>query len=191
MTKNSFKTPGVMAAVILVALIAGIFIFKASSDKGTQPDQGQTTTAAVKPAGIGTADFTYQKPAGWAQLAQEVLDANHATSGIGRSPESSATFTIRTASSVPTSDADLKDSTLNELRKLSQFELLNSGPTQVDGKAGQKFTYQFEAADKIKQEMSVIVYKQKTFFLLFSSADTDFDKQAADFAGILSGFKFK
>ena len=66
--------------------------------------------------------------------------------------------------------------------------------TKVDGQAGQKFTYNFSDSsgkNKTTQQMSVIPYKQKTFFLLFSSAAGDYDKQTDDFASILASFKFK
>ena len=181
----------------------GALALKLSSKKDTQITGSSTNsgnssqtasdkvTAALKPGTIDTADFTYPKPNAWAVLAKSRLDLTGANSGIGVGAGPIATFTTRVSSAAPSSNSDLTSSTLSELKKLSKFQLVSDVVTKVNGKSGQKFTYKFSDTSTVRQEMSVIVYKNKTYFLLFSATDSDFDKQAIDFNAILSGFKFK
>lgn len=189
MTKLNFKIVGWLIVVVLVAASTSFLIVNL---KNTKPDKGQVSTSVIKEsANIETQDFSYKRPSGWAELSQEVLNSSNASSGIGRTPAPSATFTVRSSAATPSDATDLKNSTINELKNLSNFELINSVDKQVDGKSGQKFTYRYGNADKLKQELYVVVYKQKTFFLLFTSANADFDKQTGDFDKILADFKFK
>lgn len=198
--KSKLKLVAVLA-VVLVAVVAGYLIFN-KSDGSSKPAtttskesayQAKTNPKITKPATVAAADFDYQKPAGWAKLAQDTLDLSTATSGIGQATKPGAQFTVKVSSSTPLNADDQKNSTLAQLKQLSSFELLASGDTNVDGKAGQIFTYTFSGTDKIKvkQQLGVVVYKQKTFFLLFSSADSDFGRLQPEFNQILTGFKFK
>ncbi len=150
------------------------------------PDVSQTTT-------IETSYFKYQKPANWAQMSKSNLDALGATSGIGR-PSPTVTFTTKVSSPAPSTSAELKDSALTGLRKLSNFTLVSSADTKIDRQPGQKFTYTFSSNDgqiKLTQQLSLIPYKQKSYFLLFSSNSSDFDKSKPDFDKIETSFHFK
>ncbi len=159
----------------------------------TAPSSSQTGDASNLPY-IETAEFKYVQPANWVQMSQKVLDVSGASSGIARPTAPAATFSIKVSAAIPKDNDDLKNSTLNELKKFSHFALITSADTKVDGKNGQKFIYSFSdtsGQNKVIQYMSVVVNKNKTFFLLFSSAAGDYDKQAGDFASILSSFHFK
>lgn len=188
----------IVSFIVLAASVAAFLIFRPSP---TPPKESATSTEttfkSLEAQDITTEDFAYQKPKGWAKLSKELLDSSAATSGIGL-PSSSdasslpmATFTVKLASSTPRNDKELKDSTLIELKKLTNFELVSSAATKVDGKSGQRFVYKFGDKDMTKQELNAIAHNQKTFFLLFSSADKDFDGKSADFTNILSTFTFK
>lgn len=196
-TKSLLKLV-VVAFIVLAASVAAFLIFKPSPEP--PKDNAGTTETTFKSLGaqdITTEDFVYQKPEGWAKLSKELLDSSAATSGIGLPSSSSAsslpmaTFTVKLADSIPKNDKDLKDSILLELKKLTNFELVSSTATKVDGKSGQRFIYKFGEKDMTKQELNAVVHNKKTFFLLFSSADKDFDSQGADFTSISSAFKFK
>ncbi len=201
--KNRSK---VVAAAVVVLLAAGGWLaFKPSQKTATTtstPATSQTTQPASTTKGadptktvlIETADFKYAKPTGWAELSPKILDSTGAASGIGRPTEPVATFSIKVSNAVPKDNNDLKNSTLSELKKFTNFQLVADVDAKVDGQAGQKFTYNFSDSsgkNKTTQQMSVVPYKQKTFFLLFSSAATDYSKQTNDFANILSSFHFK
>jgi hypothetical protein len=199
-SKNKPRVVAVVAVAVL--LVAGWLAFKPSPKTPTTtstPDTSQNTpgTKGADPAKlvtIETADFKYAKPVGWAEISQKALDSTGAASGIGRPTEPVATFSIKVSNATPKDNNDLKNSTLNELKKFTNFQLVSNVDTKVDGQAGQKFTYNFSGSsgkNKTTQQMSVVPYKQKTFFLLFSSATADYDKQAGDFSAILSTFKFK
>mgnify|MGYP001570262267 CR=1 FL=1 len=195
-----------LATVLVIAVLtgAGWMVFKPSSKTATAPTpassqttQPTSTTKGADPAKlvtIGTADFKYSKPVGWAEISPKTLDSTGAASGIGRPTEPVATFSVKVSNAVPKDNNDLKNSTLNELKKFTNFQLVSDVDTKVDGQAGRKFTYNFSDSsgnNKTTQQMSVVPYKQKTFFLLFSSTAADYDKQTGDFSAILSGFKFK
>ncbi|GEM_PF-1298778 len=197
----------VVAGVATALLVAGgaWLAFGRGDNKPattTVPGTSQTTPALLATKGadpaklvtIEVTEFKYDKPAGWAQMAQKVLDSSGAASGIARPAAPTATFTIKVNSAVPKDNNDLRDSTLTELRKFSHFSLISSADTKVDSKSGQKFVYSFSDINdenKVTQNISVVVNKQKTFFLLFSSAAADYDKQTGDFAAILGSFHFK
>jgi len=192
----------VVAAFLL--FVGGWLVFKPSRNNAistaTTPVTGQTSLATpaatatdpVKLDSVETADFKYVKPSGWAEISTKTLESTGAASGIGRPTDPVATFSIKVSNAIPKDSNDLKNSTLNELKKFTNFQLLSDADTKVDGQADQKFTYTFTSgSNKITQQMNVIPYKQKTFFLLFHSTTADFDKQTSDFAGILSNFHFK
>ncbi len=163
---------------------------QANPQAGSQP----TTPTNNTIGNMGTSDFNYLRPEGWSEISKKVLETSGAASGIGRATSPAATFTMKVSSSTPKNTSELKNATIAELKNFSNFVLVANVETKIDGKTGQKFTYTFSDKDgnnKVKQEMSVIVYKQKTFFLLFSSSAADFDKQSAEFTKILSSFKFK
>ena len=192
----------VVTVAVAVLLVAGWLAFKPSHKTPTTtstPGASQTTstTKGADPAKlvtIETADFKYDKPVGWAEISSKTLDSTGAASGIGRPTEPVATFSIKVSNATPKDNNDLKNSTLNELKKFTNFQLVSAVDTKVNSQAGQKFTYNFSDAggnNKTTQQMSVVPYKQKTFFLLFTSTAADYDKQAGDFASILSSFKFK
>ena len=191
----------VVAAVAVVMLLTAGWLAVKPSHKApaiSTPGASQTTSATkgadpAKLVTIETADFKYGKPVGWAEISSKTLDSTGAASGIGRPTEPVATFSIKVSNAVPRDNNDLKNSTLNELKKFTNFQLMSTVDTKVDGQAGQKFTYNFSDSsgkNKTTQQMSVVPYKQKTFFLLFSSAAGDYDKQTDDFASILASFKF-
>lgn len=196
----SYPKPRVLLitlAVILVAGVGGYIAFQKSSESSepaTQTTkQAKTNPKVVNPSVIQTASFTYQKPAGWAKLAPDTLQLSGSSSGIGRATKPAAQFTIKVSPSVPASTEELKKSVLQELGSLSAFKLVDSGTVKIGNSSGQKFTYTFTGDDKValKQEVRVIPHKQKTFFLLFSSTESDFDKLQPDFTDILSTFRFK
>ena len=81
--------------------------------------------------------------------------------------------------------------TLDELKKLSDFTLISSVSATVGGQPAHKFDYQTDANPKIRQQMYVLVYKSKTFFLLFSANDSGFASQGSDFSSILASFKLR
>jgi len=180
----------IFAAVILVGVGAGFFILR-PSQKESAPSSNPNNPKVTEQGEIPAEDFSYQKPKDWATLSKEALDPHDAVSGMSRIAAPAASFTVKVSSSTPKSDDELKNSTLDDIKKnASNFELISSGATNIDNHAGQKFTYKYGSGNKTKQELSVIVYKQKTFFLLFTAAEADFDKQQADFDKILSDFKF-
>lgn len=196
------KSRLVVAVAVAMLLTAGWLAFKPSPKAPattSAPGTSQTTTTTkgadpTKTVSIETADFKYSKPPGWAKLSQKTLDSTGAASGIGRPTDPVASFSVKVSGAIPKDNNDLKNSTLNELKKFTNFQLVSDVDTKVDGQAGQKFTYSFSDSSnnsKTTQQMNVVPYKGKTFFLLFSSAATDYDKQASGFAGILSSFHFK
>ncbi len=209
--KSRLKLAAILAVIILAAGGVGFWILRDSpqstttqnpSNNSTQDsnNKNRPSSQAPQPATSDTADFTYQKPADWVNLPQKQLTASGATNGItlpdsntssSTTPPPLASFTVKVSDATPQNAADQKSATLSELQKLSNFELLSSTGTTVNGKSGQIFIYTFGNQDKTKQELRVVVNKQKTFFLLFSSAESNFSKYNADFAKILSSFKFK
>lgn len=198
-SKNRSRVVALVAVAVL--LVASWLVFKPSPKTSTPTGgqtsgQAQTTTpsSASSQTYVETADFKYSKPVGWAKISQKTLDFTGAASGIGRPTEPVASFNIKISNAIPKDNNDLKNSTLSELKKFTNFQLTSTVDTKVDGQAGQKFTYNFSDSsgkNKTTQQMSVVSYKQKTFFLLFSSAAADYDKQAGDFNNILASFKFK
>lgn len=185
-----------LTTLVVIGLVIALVIFWPS--KVTAPTgQGsnQTPPASVgKSLDVATSDFHYTKPAGWATLAKADLDAQTAASGIFHTSPA-ASFTIKVSGSTPASATELKNSTLDDIKKNApNFTLLTSTSTKVDGQSGQVFGYTFTdkaGQNKLRQQLSAIPYKGKTYFLLFSSLDSDYDKQATDFGGILASFKFK
>ena len=162
-----------------------------------QPASGgvSVTKDAAGTAFIETADFKYQIPASWVQMKKEVLDQIGATSGIGSVSNLTAIFKTSVSSSTPKDDNQLKNNTLDDIKKNApNFALLSSLSTKVDGQSGYKFIYSFTDKDgqnKLRQQLSAVPYKAKTFFLLASSSDGDFDKQKGEFDKILNSFRFK
>ncbi len=182
-----------LATVLAIAILAtgGWLIFKPDNKNPTLATKGANLAKQVS---IETADFKYSKPVGWIELSPKVLDSTGAASGIGRPSEPVATFSVKVLDTTPKDNNDLKKSTLNGLSEFTNFQLVSDVDTKVDGQAGQKFTYNFSNTsgnNKTAQQMSVVPYKQKTFYLLFSSAAADYDKQTGDFTNILASFHFK
>lgn len=196
---------GVVVTLTAAVLVAGggWLVFK-PEHKATPPTQtsspvstaGQSTTSSTSGlAVVETADFKYEIPIGWIQMQKEVLDQLGATSGIARVSTASAVFKTAISSVTPKDDTELKNNALNDIKKNApHFVLISSAATKVDSKPGQVFIYSFtdsEGKNKVRQQLSAIPYKGKTFFLLASSLDTDFSKQTTDFSNILASFKFK
>ncbi len=194
----------VAATAVVVLLTAGWLAFKPSHKAPTTtstPVTSQTTRATPATKGadpaklvtIEAADFKYAKPVGWAKISQKTLDSIGAASGIGRPTDPVASFSINESDSIPKNNDELKNSVLSAPKHLQNFELISSETLKIDGQGGQKFTYTFtdSTGNKITQQTSVVVYKQKAFILLFSSAAANYDKQTGDFANILASFHFK
>ncbi len=193
----------IVLAAVAVLVLGAWLAFKPDSTRTTNtPVTGQTTQATASTKGadpskavlIEADGFRYEKPAGWAEISSKTLESNGSASGIGRPTEPVATFGVRIADSTPKDSNDLRNGTLSELRKFTNFQLVSDVNTKVDNQSGQIFVYSFsdsEGKNKTTQQMSVIPYKGKTFFLLFSSAAANYDKQTAEFNKILVSFKFK
>jgi len=184
---------------VAVLLVAGWIVFvrdnKSATPTGGQTSgQAQTTTpsSASSQTYVETADFKYSKPVGWAKISQKTLDSTGAASGIGRPTEPVASFLINISDSIPKNNDELKNSVLSPPKNHRDFELILSESVKIDGHAGQKFAYSYtdSTGNKITQQESVVVYKQKAFILLFSTT-ADYNKQAGDFNNILASFKFK
>lgn len=194
----SKNKPRVVAALAVAMLLAAGWLALKPNHNGTASTNttkpanvsaGQSTGTTT--ASIETADFKYEVPAGWVQIKKEALDQAAATSGMARVSSLSATFKTSLDLSTPKDD----NSTLNIIKKNApNFVLLSSVDAKIDGHSGRRFTYTFTSADgkdKIHHQLNVIPYKGKTYFLLFSAVDSDFDKQVGEFSKILSSFKFK
>lgn len=190
----------ILLVIVAGAAVIGFFVFRAPSStpvstpgSQTEQDTQQDLVKATQPADIETEDFKYQKPTGWVTLSKSILEADGANSGVVRTPAPTATFTVKVSSSTPSNFAELKDHALDDIKKNAQnFKLISSESTKVNAQASQKFIYTFDNVSyKFKQELSVAVYKQKTFFLLFSAKEADFDTGKAEYAQILASFKFK
>src|SRR3990167_5853748 len=201
MYKGLNRSRLIALAVVATLAVGGWLAFKpdSSSNQATEPvniSGGQSVSQdASGTAFIETADFKYEIPACWLQMKKEVLEQTGATSGIGRVSSSSATFATRVSTSTPKNDDELKNNSLDDIKKNApNFALLSSLSTKVDGHSGYKFTYSFTDKDgqnKLRQQLSAVPYKTKTFFLLASSSDGDFDKQKGEFDKILNSFRFK
>lgn len=185
----------VTAIAIAMLITAGWLALKPDHDgasTNTTPAGVSTSQSSTSSTtSIETADFKYEVPAGWVQIKKEALDQTAATSGIAHVAALSATFKTSMDPSTPKDDS----STLSVFKKNApNFALLSSVDTKIGGNSGRQFTYTFTSTDgksKIRQQLSVIPYKGKTFFLLFSSVDSDFAQQTSDFSKVLASFKFK
>ncbi len=205
---------GVLAiAAVLGLLAAGWFAFTKPDQKNATPatqtnqpanaQTGQTnqpsagSQATTSPLGtfVGKADYKYEVPNGWTEMSKEIIQRTQADSGIARITELAATFRIKVAPSTPSNDNELKNNALDDVRENApNFALVSSASTKIDGKSGQVFIYTFTDTDsqqKFRHQLSAVPYKDKTFFLLASSIDSDFDAQIAEFKKILDSFKFK
>lgn len=188
----AFKPDHKNAASTQTTKPAGVSVGQpAGSSTGTASNTLGNSTVAL----IETADFKYDIPTGWIQMKKDVLDRIGATSGIGSISNLTAIFKTSVSSSTPKDENELKNHALDDIKKNAPyFTLLSSVSTKVDGHSGQKFTYSFtdaEGNNKLRQQLSVIPYKSKTFFLLASSTDADFAKQVSEFDKILASFHFK
>lgn len=188
---------GLVIMVVAIASVAlGWYPHKSPSKTSTTgPTTSSSSIKAPDPATKSTIDvgsFTYDKPAGWAMIASTALQSSGSVTGIGLSSSPSVTFTAKIVDSVPASDTALKNDTLAGLKKFSDFALISNTSVKVNGQSGQQFVYSFSGTSgKSNQRLIEIVYKQKTYLLLFQSPSSDYDKQATDFAKILDSFKFK
>lgn len=196
-SKNRFRVV-TTTAVVLLLTAGGWLAFKPSPKITTTstPITSQTTKAAdpTQSVIIETADFKYAKPAGWAEISKNTLSSSGASSGIGRPIEPVATFTVKVSSVTPSGAAEIKNAVLDGPKKLPNFVLISTADTKIDGQPGQMFVYSFTGStgqDRSTQQMNIIIYKQRSFFLAFQSTSANYDKQTSDFASILASFKFK
>lgn len=202
------RKKGTIAVTIVAAaalLVAGVWLaFKPEPKNTTQPPSQKTGQVQVGSSSqpdatsnlpyVETADFKYQKPDGWALMSQKALDASEASSGIGRPISPAGTFIVKATDSTFKDTNELKNATLEGLKKFAYFQLLSSAETKVDGKSGYKFIYSFSdknGENKLTQQMSVTINKDRVFLLLFSSTTDDYDKQTGEFNKILDSFQFK
>lgn len=203
----------VVALVVAGLLAAGWFAFIKSDQKNpspatqtnqpanaqtgqtSQPNAGSQTTTSPTGTFVEKTNYKYEVPSGWVELKKEALDQAGADSGIGRVSALAATFRTRLSTSTPKDETELKNSTLDDVkRNAPNFTLMSSVSTKVDNQSGQVFIYTFSdtaSQQKFRHQLSAVPYKGKTFFLLASSIDSDFDKQTAEFKKILDSFKFK
>ena len=207
------KTRVVVAAAVAGLLVAGWFVFLGPDQKNStpatqtnQPANAQTgqsnqpaadSQATNSPLGtfVEKADYKYEVPSGWFEMKKETLEQAGADSGIGRVTALAATFRIKVASSTPKNDNELKSNTLDDVkRNAPNFVLVSTNSTKVDNKAGYVFVYAFtdtSSQQKFRHQLSAVPNKGKTFFLLASSVDSDFDKQTEEFKKIIDSFHFK
>jgi hypothetical protein len=195
------KSRVVALVAVPVLVVGGWAVLKPDHKAATTTNKPTTTSTTTGTSGtsttalIDTVDYKYVIPAGWLQIDKDALDKAGADSVIARVSSASAVFKTTVSSSTPKDDAELKNNALNDIKKNApHFVLISSVATKVDSKPGQVFTYSFTDSDgknKIRQQLSAIPNKGKTFFLLATSLDSDFDKQTGDFNSILAGFKFK
>lgn len=191
--------------LVVVALLAGGWLAfgreKVNSPQSVDQPSSQTQVDSSSQPGaisnlpyVETKEFKYQKPDGWTLMTQKALDAAEAASGIGRPISPAGTFIIKLSDSTFKNSNELKDATLEGLKKLTYFSLASSEETKIDGRSGYKFIYSFSdrnGANKLTQQMYAVINKDKVFLLLFSSTAADYDKQTAEFNKILVSFKFK
>ncbi len=200
------KSRVVVSLAIVALLVAAVWLsFKPKHEPQSVTQTGTTTgqtatqtnsgTNADGTAFIDTADFRYDIPSDWVQMKKDVLDRIGATSGIARVSSTTALFKTTISASTPKNNTELKNNTLDDIKKNApHFALLSSVGTKVDGKSGQVFIYTFtdtSGQNKFRQQLSAVPNKGKTFFLVASSADSEFDKQTGEFKKILDSFKFK
>ncbi|MBI2592212.1 hypothetical protein HYW36_01925 [Candidatus Saccharibacteria bacterium] len=207
--KEKFKLP--VLVTIAALLVVSWLVFK-PDNKGSSPaSQTAQTTAPTSQTGqqtgetkatgqpLGTfvekTDYKYEVPSGWVEIKKEALDQAGADSGIGRVAALAATFRIKISFSTPSNDNQLRNNTLDDIKKNApNFALLSTTSTKVDGKSGYVFVYTFSdtsSKQKFRHQLSAVPNKGKTFFLLSSSVDSDFDKQTSEFKKITDSFKFK
>lgn len=190
------KPKTILILVIIIALAAAGYYYFRPEQPATPSGSSGTSTAKPSDTGkaesvyVETKDFKYAKPSGWVKLSQSALDKNAATSGIGLFGKP-VFFTVQVNNSAPGSSSELKNSTLNVIKKLPGFVLISSGSTKLDGQAGQKFVYQTSDQSKTRAELTAVIHNKKTFFLLFSVADQNFDDYRADFTAIEKSFQFE
>lgn len=191
--------------LVVVALLAGGWLAfgreKLNSPQSTDQPSGQAQVDSSSQPGatsnlpyVETKEFKYQKPDGWTLMSQKALDAAEASSGIGRPISPAGTFIIKVSDSSFKDTNELKNATLEGLKKLTYFQLALSEEIKVDAQSGHKFIYSFSdrsGANKLTQQMSAVINKDKVYLLLFSSTTADYDKQTGDFNKILVSFKFK
>lgn len=192
--ENRLRIGLAILAIAIASIAFGWFPHKSTTT--TTTPASSTVTKAPDPATTSTIDagvFTYSKPAGWATITKTVLDTSGAVTGIGRTSTPTTTLLIKVSDSVPKNNDELVNSVLSAHKLLQNFQLISSVTTKVNGQSGQKFTYSYaQSTDtKLTQQMNVVVYKQKTYIILFSSLTPDYNQQTADFAKILDSFKFK
>src|SRR3990167_4660482 len=208
------KSSRVVAAAAVAGLLAvGWFVFTGPEQKNSTPatqtnkpanaQTGQSNQPAANNQATNSAlgtfvertDYKYEVPSGWFEMKKETLEQAGADSGIGRVSALAATFRIKVASSTPKNDNELKNNTLDDVkRNAPNFVLVSTNSTKVDNKAGYVFVYAFtdtSSQQKFRHQLSAVPYKGKTFFLLASSIDSDFDKQTTEFKKILDSFRFK
>src|SRR3990167_3478735 len=209
--KNNSRVVAAVAVTVLLA--AGWFVFIKPDQKNStpttqtnQPTNAQTgqsnqpaadSQATNLPTGtfVEKADYKYEVPSGWIEMKKETLEQAGADSGIGRVSALAATFRIKVASSTPKNDNELKNNTLDDVkRNAPNFVLVSTNSTKVDNKAGYVFVYAFtdtSSQQKFRHQLSAVPNKGKTFFLLASSVDSDLDKQTEEFKKIIDSFHFK
>lgn len=186
MISSRIRTKRLWLGLLIIIIIALVLLFGSQS----QPDKTGTQGQPSVTTSVNTDNFEYPKPPNWLKLSKEFLDSNSANSGIGYLNQP-VTFMVQVSDSVPSSETELKNSTLKAIQGFESFELIASEATKINDKSGQKFVFRFGGQEKSKKELSVVVHNNKTYFLLHAAPEADFDKYQADFSSIVSGFKFK
>lgn len=178
-------------SLIVIAVIGVLLIIDSRSQptQTTQPPQSSSIPTAIESR---NKDFEYPRPDGWIKLSQTALNDSKADSGLGHgAPPPIGLFlvSVDTPSSLPKNNNDLKTQALRTIPK--NIELISSGDTTISGQPAIKLIYKITGSQPSKNEVSVVIYNKKIYYLLVTAAEKDFDGQRADFDKILTGFKFK
>lgn len=187
-----------LIAVLLIVGAAAFVLLRPSSDEDNNKKTKSSGSSALQAVTMSTDFFTYQKPSGWAKLSKQFLDDGGAASGVALPDTTTAdalphaTFVIKMSDTTPKDDAELKNHSIDDIKKNApNFKEVSSESIQLDGESGQKFVYTFGETDKTKQELYVAAHSGKTYFLLCSANETVFTEHQADCDSISSSFKFK
>jgi len=191
------KSRLILILLVLLLVVGGAFFIYKSKSRSTTNNptttQDNKDSKSLNQETIEGNGFSYAKPEGWAKLSSELLKAQQADSGIGHTNPggSVVTFVVKVLSSTPANDTELKNAVLAAPKYLPGFELITSESIKVNDKSGQRFSYRFGEGIKTKQELNAVVFNKKTYVLLFSSVEIDFDERKPDMAKILNSFNFK
>ncbi|OGL35981.1 hypothetical protein A3F65_02675 [Candidatus Saccharibacteria bacterium RIFCSPHIGHO2_12_FULL_47_16b] len=176
----------------LILLVAAV-VTAVATLLWSQPFVSNKTTPSEQPStSIESSNFDYPRPDGWIKLSQTALKDVKAESGLGHgAPPPIGLFlvSVDTSTSLPKNNDDLKNQALKTIPK--NIELISSGDTTISDQPAIKLTYKITGSQPSKNEVNVVVYNKKIYYLLVTAAEKDFDSQRADFDRILTGFKFK